>query len=268
VLTALRPAGQPAVASPSTVATPPPLPPAGRLQLGRQDRDLAVGLSYAPGRLTATMLAQDGTAPDVGLALDVDGRAVPTASCGAGCFAATVGAARTIRIRPDGYPSVSFRIPTAVEPGGALLGRAEGAFRRLRTVTIDESLSSGPGLDQRSRQRMAAPNRFSYELADGSAGIVIGERRWDRIGRGAWHRSLQTPPLSVPTTLWSRARRDARLIGPDRIAFLDPSLPAWFDVTLDPRTDVPTRVRMIAAAHFMTERYSRFDRPVRISPPG
>jgi copper transport protein len=268
VLTALRPAGQPAVAAFSAAsATPPPLPPAGRLQLGRQDRDLAVGLAYAPGGLTVTLLGPDGTAPEAGVSVALDGRSVSTTGCGAGCFEAPAASAETVRVRPDGYPAVVFSIPRRIRPGGSLLARAEKAFRSLRTVTVRETLSSGPGAEQRSSQQMETPNRFSFRLADGTAGVVIGTARWDRAGDGPWRRSVQLPALRLPTTLWSPARRDARLIGPARIAFLDPSLPAWFDVTVDVRTALPTHVRMIAAAHFMTDRYSRFDRPVRISPP-
>src|SRR5919198_5605134 len=114
---------------------------------------------------------------------------------------------------------------------------------------------------------MVASDRFAFSFTDGTAGIVIGRRRWDRVERGPWRRGVQLPPLSVPALLWSTARRDARLIAPNRLAFFDPRIRAWFDLQLDPRTKLPLRVRMIAAAHFMTERYSQFDHPARVVPP-
>src|SRR3954470_9060772 len=49
--------------------------------------------------------------------------------------------------------------------------------------------------------------------------------------------------------------------------FFDPSLPAWFELALDPRTARPLELRMTAAAHFMQHRYTDFNRPVRIVPP-
>jgi copper transport protein len=269
VLTALRPAGQAAVAAATAAPgepAPPPTPPAGALQLGRQDRDLAVGLSATREALTITLLSQDGTGPDGGASVAVDGRDVETASCGPGCLRAAPMTRGTVVVSPAGRPPVSFSLSPALDADG-LLRRSERAFLALRTVTIHESLASGPGQEARSIQHMVAPNRFTYELTDGTAGVVIGGRRWDRIGHGRWRETAEPSPLRMPVPLWTSARRDARLVGPHRIAFLDPSVPAWFDVRLDPRTALPTHVRMVAAAHFMTDRYSRFDRPVRISPP-
>ena len=69
--------------------------------------------------------------------------------------------------------------------------------------------------------------------------------------------------------------RDARILrrGVDRgrpvwtIAFLDPTIPAWFRAQVDRRTFRTLDVHMTAAAHFMHDRYSRFDAPLTISPP-
>ena len=49
--------------------------------------------------------------------------------------------------------------------------------------------------------------------------------------------------------------------------FLDPTVPAWFEVTLDRRTLRTLDSQMTAAAHFMHDRYVRFDEPLRIVPP-
>jgi hypothetical protein len=268
VLTALRPAGQALVATRAAPAGKPPLPPLGALHLARQDRDLAVAIAIRRRALTATLLGPDGNAFPAGGDLRIDGKPAAAASCGAGCLSAPLARPpRVVVMTPDGYPPVEFRVPASAPPATALLVRAERAFRALQTVTVEESIASGPRPPQRSRQLMVAPDRFEFRLADGTAGIVVGGRRWDRVGKGAWEPGVQAPPLRLPTPLWSRARRDAWLIGPSRITFLDPSLPAWFDVSLDPRTGLPLRLHMIAAAHFMSDRYSRFDQPMRIVPP-
>ncbi len=266
-LTALRPAGQAAVETAVEPPARPTAPASGALQIARQDRDLVVAVSYAPRRLTVTLIGPDGRAPGASVSVAANGRAVPTASCGPGCFQGEAPAAAMVLVRPAGYRAVAFAVPAVIPSASALLHRSELAFGRLRTVRVDELLASGLGTTSRSVQLMAAPDRFAYRLSDGTAGIVVGDRRWDRIRGGPWQQAPQEPPLRLPSPLWSPARRDARLIGPHRIAFLDPTIPAWFDVRLDPATGLPLRVRMTAAAHFMTDRYSRFDRPVVISPP-
>jgi hypothetical protein len=52
-----------------------------------------------------------------------------------------------------------------------------------------------------------------------------------------------------------------------RVGFADPTVPAWFEVAIEKRTHRQLRVRMVAAAHFMTRDYGGFDRPLTIRPP-
>ena len=51
------------------------------------------------------------------------------------------------------------------------------------------------------------------------------------------------------------------------VAFLDPTVPAWFEIALDRWTLRTLDVHMTAAAHFMHDRYLRFNAPIRITPP-
>ena len=54
-------------------------------------------------------------------------------------------------------------------------------------------------------------------------------------------------------------------MAPGVLTFLDPSVPEWFRLTV-----TGTRLKhvaMTAAAHFMADRYLRFDGPVTVSPP-
>ena len=51
------------------------------------------------------------------------------------------------------------------------------------------------------------------------------------------------------------------------ITFVDPTTPAYFEVVVDTHTLLPREVRMTAAAHFMVDRYIRFNAPRAIYPP-
>jgi hypothetical protein len=69
--------------------------------------------------------------------------------------------------------------------------------------------------------------------------------------------------------------RDASVLGTgmhdgrpvDVVSFYDPTIPAWFETELDRQTALPLRLRMTAAAHFMTHRYGGFNAPIAILPP-
>jgi hypothetical protein len=159
-------------------------------------------------------------------------------------------------------------------PGAAIVRRAAGVFRDLRTLASREDLESRPGNRVVSHWTFAAPDRLTYRIEGGAEAVVIGPRRWDRTtADGAWEASPQTP-LTQPVAPWRRVR-DARLLGTETldgkpvqvVSFLDPSVPAWFTIRVDPDTGRTLAVGMTAAAHFMTERYSRFDEPLVIEPP-
>jgi hypothetical protein len=51
------------------------------------------------------------------------------------------------------------------------------------------------------------------------------------------------------------------------VTFFDPQTPAYYEATFDSSTLLPRVVRMTAAAHFMTDRYVRFDSPRAIFRP-
>jgi hypothetical protein len=101
---------------------------------------------------------------------------------------------------------------------------------------------------------------------------VIGGRRWDRSRGAPWRESPQTP-LDLPAPAWQSAARvrDAHLLGETprtlHVSFVDPTLPAWFDVVHDRRTLLPRSLRMTAAAHFMRQTYLAYGKPLRIRPP-
>jgi copper transport protein len=266
--------------------------PTGPFVSASEDEDLAVGFAATPGgagriAVTATIVDQNGNGANgldvtVGLRSDRPARAgaVP---CGPGCYRAAVAAdgppqaaAVTIR-RPDGRSTTTrFAFPSRWPPASAtrIAQRATRVFRALRTVTIDERISSGGGPTMRTTWRLGAPNRLTYAIRGGSRAIVIGDTRWDREPGTPWVKSPQEP-LRQPTPTWVAAPRSATLLGSGttdgrpvwRISFVDPSVPAWYTVSIDKRTYRTLALEMTAAAHFMRQVYSGFDEPVSIVPP-
>jgi copper transport protein len=281
------PAPAPVVnAAPATA----PLPPKGSVVLGGQARELAVNLAAKPAgtrrvALTATVIGQDaGGVRDLDVAFGLDGPPRTSAQpCGPGCYAATVpsGSApsrATVRVAGGGRAPeiVSFDLGETWPPlpGAAIVRRAASVFRGLRTFASREELESRPGNRIVSHWTFAAPNRLTYRIERGAEAVVIGPRRWDKVtADGRWKASPQST-LTVPATPWARVR-DARLLGTDTldgksvhvVSFLDPTVPAWFTLRVDPDTGRTLAIRMTAAAHFMSERYSGFDEPLEIRPP-
>jgi hypothetical protein len=111
-----------------------------------------------------------------------------------------------------------------------------------------------------------------YEIRGGADGIIIGTRRWDRARGGKWIPSPQdvTPE---PEPIWGAGHvTNAYLLETTPttyvVSFMNPLAPVWFTISLDRRTLLPRRLRMTAAAHFMTHRYTRFNGPRKIKAPG
>jgi hypothetical protein len=265
----------PAAAPTGSGIARPKLPAPGGIVLARESGRLGVVLSArrAPGRLglTVTVLGPDGGgASGRRVTFRGGGGSAAAKPCGAGCYAGSLpGAPRHVAVVVDGA-DVPFDLPAHARPAAALVSRVAASLRRARSLAIDERLASGPTHAIRARFEIAAPNRLTYKVAGGAEAVVIGARRWDRASAAeAWAESPQTP-LQLPTPTWSSVR-DARLVATDRrtatVTFLDPTIPAWFTVRIDRGSFRPLEVRMIAAAHFMRDRYSRYDAPLRIRPP-
>jgi hypothetical protein len=118
--------------------------------------------------------------------------------------------------------------------------------------------------------RLEAPDRLAYQNPGGAEGQVIGNRRWDRsTPDAAWRESAQTQ-LPQPATQWNQIA-NVNVIAADAqtktITFVDPTTPAYFEVVVDVHTLLPRSVSMTAAAHFMVDRYIRFNAPRAIYPP-
>jgi hypothetical protein len=140
---------------------------------------------------------------------------------------------------------------------------------------IHERLASSPRDKLTTTFRIVAPDRLTYVTSAGSRAVVIGGKRWDAQGKGPFVRSTLTP-LELPGSEWGPRWLNARSLGSTTVggrrarvlSFFDPQLPAWFELAVDPATGRPLTLKMTAAAHFMHHRYTDFNEPIRIVPPG
>jgi copper transport protein len=266
ILTDLRP-GRDRTTAAAAVSTgpPPPLAP-GMLVQGKESGDYAVALAYRPPGEEVIVLGQDGAGVN-GLSVKVNG--VEAGSCGAGCYGAFVPLERTATVTVNG-DELRFAIPAHPKPAAALLAKATRAFRGLRSVDYLERLASSPRHKVVSEFTLERPNKLEYHIRGGASGIVIGTRRWDRAAKGRWFESGQTP-TPQPEPIWAGHFTNAFLLDATPatyvVAFMKPLGPTWFTVRLDRKTLLPRNLRMTTAAHFMTQRYVRFDAPPRIKPP-
>jgi copper transport protein len=269
-LTALPP-GRALARKVAAPAGPPPAPPRGALVLAQEADRYGVAIAAVPARASTpvqvTVLGPDNNGVEADPVV-VNGKEATT-RCGPGCYAVTLPPhPRTIDVTVQGAPPVRFELPKRwpPPPGSALAEGAMQAYLALRSVVIDEQLSSNPELTLHTRFTFEAPNRFTYRIRGGPAAVVIGARRWDQAKPGARWVETDASPSKQPTPAWRRAT-SARLLAPNRVAFYDPTIPAWFDVTVDPLTARPVRLHMTAAAHFMRHRYSAFDHAPPITAP-
>ena len=269
LLTDLRP-GRDRTAGAAVVTAangPPPLPARRMIVQGRESGDLAIALGIAWPAAELVALDQDGNAVN-GLRVVVGG--IEARSCGNGCYGAFLTPARRVRVSVNGRVT-TFRVPAKPQSADALVARATAAFRRLRSVEYIERLASSPRNRIVSHFTLERPNRLMYEIRGGADGIIIGPRRWDRAHGGKWIPSPQelTPE---PEPIWAAGHvTNAYLLETTPatyvVSFMNPLAPVWFTISLDRRTLLPRSLRMTAAAHFMTHRYTRFNGPRKIRAP-
>jgi uncharacterized membrane protein len=266
ILTALPPGRRTPPAQAAPPITAPTRPAADATVLALRDGRLAAAIAVRPsGEATAQFIGTDGHPADVG-EVRIDGSSA--SSCGAGCYRGTA-QGRVVTVT-HGATTLRFDLGLR-KPAAELVARATRNFRELNTVRFSETLTAGLGTTLRTVWTEIAPDRLSYAIADGDKGIVIGDRRWDLAsGSKKWQESPSVV-LHLPAPTWGTAATNAHLIrmGPKTqvVSFLDPRSPAWFTVTFDRKTLRPLELDMIAAAHFMHERYTAFNTPLTVEPP-
>jgi copper transport protein len=264
ILTQLRPGklvSLPGAAAAPPVARgrPPALPRAGAVVDARELGTLALAVARFHGAATVTLIDRDGNGVTGRRVTIDDARA---RACGSGCYQASAAPGR-LRVGVGGR-TILFDVPVDAPSGTALLAHVTRAYRGARTIVFDERLASNPGNAEVTRFEVVAPDRLSYRTRGGPAGVVIGARRWDRqTPGGRWLPSQQTR-LDVTQPYW-RASRNVHLVSPNVLTFVDPTIPAWFRLSVT--SGRLGRLRMTSAAHFMVDRYAGFDGPVSVSPP-
>ncbi len=275
VLVLLRP-GRNLVASPlqqvrATQLSPaPPEPPPDAVVLAKEVGPLGVAIAAEPRRVTAIVLSPAGGGLN-GLDVRLDGHTTKT--CGHGCYRADLTPGRAVDVEIGGFGPIrqtTFGLPRFPRAAGDLVRRMRRRYRALASVRYLEQLRSDEAHGITARWLLEKPNRVEYAIPGGAQGIVIAGRRWDRTTPGArWQESAQTP-LPQPATQWNSAT-NAHVIADHgatkTVSFADPTIPAYFTVTLDAKTLLPRVLHMTASAHFMTERYRSFNAPRAIYPP-
>jgi copper transport protein len=260
-----------------TGVLPPPPPPHGLGAVAAEEAsDLAVGLQrLGSDRAQVTLIGQTGAGvPDA--LVTVDGSAALPCARVPACYTATVptaGRTLNVRIRRPGVGPVhtSIALPPATAPlDPAALARAAHAYRSLASVRSLQILASDPKHSVTTTFISEAPDRLSIDVHGGEQSILIGSTRWDENPNGTW---AKTPisPSRLPDAFWAPnatavhiAARRGRL---EQLTLVNPSGPTFFRLWVDPRTHLVQHLRMITAAHFMTEFEGDFNSEPKIHPP-
>ncbi len=265
ILTALPPGRSVQPAPAAALPTRPNLPAPDATVLAQQDGKLGATLAVRPsGDAVATFTGTDGNAADVG-EVRINGRRAT--SCAVGCYRARA-TGRRVTVAHGGK---TLRFDLGLRrPAAGLVAQATRRFRSLNTVRFTETLSGGFGVTVHTTWSEVAPDRLAYDIAGGAKAVIVGDKRWDLVPGEKWRQS-DSVVLPMPAPAWGNVVTNARLLRSTKttlvVSFLEPRSPAWFTVTFDRTTLRPLKLQMIAAAHFMHQRYTAYNAPLKISPP-
>jgi copper transport protein len=262
-------------------ARPVPPPLAAPLRSGpvaaEQASELAVGLQRTSATdARVTVLAPSGSSIPSALIL-VDGHvALPCTRLRGVCFEARVPRgprALQVQVRRPRRPPVAatVQLPPSTAPDGSRLLRAATAnFRALHSLRILNVLESSPGHAVTTDFVVQAPDRLAYSVRGGASARIIGSTRWDREPGHDWIPS-QTSQLQLPDAFWAPGAEAVYVAGQDRsttqLTLVVPGGPTFFRLWVDRATRQVVRLRMITAAHFMSEREYDQNRAPPVEPP-
>jgi copper transport protein len=211
--------------------------------------------------------------------------------CGVGCLTFTAPgspAALSVEVQDRGrWYTARLRarwLPDQGPRAQQILAGVQRQMPRLTAATIDESLRGGPAPALITRYRLAAPGRFAYTISRGhrrvAEAIIIGSREWARsAGQSRWQLSSYGGggagfraadylrwwvPQATNPRLLSSSGSTAEVA---TLGALPGTALVWFRLRIDLRSSRLLAVRMITSGHFMSQRYSGFDRRPRILPP-
>ena len=258
-----------------------PQPPAAPLRTGpvaaEQASDIAVGLQRtSPTDARVTLLAPSGASLPSTLVL-VDGHvAFPCTGVQGVCFTAAVPHGPRpvpVQVRRPGRPPVTatVQLPPARAPDGSrILQQATQNFRDLHSLRVLNILESSPGHAVTTHFTVQAPDRLAFAVRGGASARIIGTTRWDRQPGRDWVRS-EAPRSTVPDAFWAPGAEAVYVAGQDRttsvLTLVLANGPTFFRLWVDRATQQVVRLRMITAAHFMSEREYDQNRAPPVVPP-
>ena len=252
--------------------------------------ELAVA-ENAGSNIAAFWLRREGTGLRGTMRLDdlngkpVDGEVeIPTGpleECGVGCWDLTLAVAESeisaVVTEADEASEVTVPVrwsPTKDERAERVLEGAERKMRDLRTLRIDESLTSGVnGIVVRSRYWLESPGQMVYRTNTGTDLTVLGSKVFDRSGEGSSEdRRFGSDGFRLDDLFrWSPYGRNVRWLGANkrvlRIALFDRATPIWYRLDIDRNSKRVVSERMITRGHYMSREYFAFNGPLAIRPP-
>ena len=218
--------------------------------------------------------------------------ATVTGRCGLGCEVVSLpGSATTLTVRAviDGT-AYTARLPVAFQAGAdrraaEFMRRVDGAQIKLHSAVAEESLASSPSAKDITAYQIGAPDRFAYQVAFNGKPVgetvIIGTSEWARSPGQPWQAaSYGAQAFSAAAYLdwWASYADSPRLLDTSsagttkladvatltRVAGLGP---VWLRFHLDVTHNRVLFVRMITAAHFMTESWGGFNKAPAITAP-
>jgi hypothetical protein len=202
-----------------------PAPPRSATVFSRQLGANALALAVVPRRggrllLQASVLGSQGKGvAGLSVSFAVQGVTNAATPCGPGCYRTTLdtsGQPSSVQLEVRGRPATRWRValPAAWPPrdASALVAGASNAWRSLRSLSFLDRLTSGTRQSTTSTWRIQAPDRVAYQVKNGWAAIIVGERRWDRPPSGGHWVSSPQPRLTQPRPPWVSVT-NAHLLG-------------------------------------------------------
>jgi len=178
-----------------------------------------------------------------------------------------------VEVRRPGRPPVTATVqlpPFDAPDGTKLLEAASRNFRNLRSLRVLNVLESRPGHAVTTHFIVQAPDRLAFSVRGGASARIIGPTRWDRQPGQDWVRS-PAPRSKLPDAFWAPGAEAVYVAGGDRktaqLTLVLPGGPTFFRLWVDRSTRQVVRLRMITAAHFMSEREYDQNRAPPVEPP-
>lgn len=273
-----------------------PLPKSNELSVATHAGSdiVAAWIKSGPRGLYGEVRVLDIDGQPASVPLRVDNAVGAAEACGSGCRAFAVrGEPKTLGVAVGrAGPTHRVYLPTQWQPRAnalarRILNRAQTVMRQLKSVRQVEQVNSVPGLFAITDERLRSPDRAeqtTYVLRPPAPAqledqlIAIGLRQWTRAPGRSWRLqpSSNAMPLRTATWFtWSSHAEAVRLLGVQSfhgrrtatLALMDPGTPAWWTLHIELATGRVLDARLITSGHFISDRYSQFNRVAPILAP-